>query len=263
MSLQPNTNPRLASLLRSTCWAFRGWLWPAALAVAGLLILATIVLYQNSVARQQREREAVIQAERNAVQARTQQAQAQQDAVVRAEQAVAQNAQAERDAQMKAASELEAYRDRYLAERTAKATGRVLAIAAAGVDGRADGSLTASLTSAFQQRGVVVASGLFSAAFASDGLFDRISNGDNKELQRLDLSRYASELLLAKKDLAFEKLPEHADYVSARLALNMKRIDAQTGRVLEDRTVTASGVGIDKTRAEAMAVERLIAQVTK
>ena len=251
-------------LIRNILFVLRWCLLP----IAGLLVLLVVwavvahnqaeaVRQQEEVARQEDAKRQVVAAEQARQQATAATEQAQQDAKA----AHGRKVQAERDAAAKAIRDHEAYLDRYLAERimaNAPDT-KVVAVLVVDQDRRVDHETGQAIVTLLQKQHVNATSSLFTDKFAADGLFEKVLANEQGDIKLLELAGHVDELVFVKTVAKFSGTRQVAGLVTAKLTATFRTVDVVSGRVLNGYALESTGVGSDNPKAEALAMERIIA----
>ena len=265
-------------LIRNILFALRWWLLPIAGLLVCLVVWAVVahnqaetVRQQGEVARQEDAKRQMVAAEQAKQQAAAALEQAKQQAAAAAEQArqdaeaaKERKAQAERDAAAKAIRNHEAYLERYLAERTmvnAPET-REVAVLVVDQERRVDHEKGQAIASILQKQHINATSSLFTDKFAADGLLEKVLANEQGDIKLLDLASHVDELLFVKTVAKFSDTRQVAGLVTAKLMATFRTVDVATGRVLGGYALESTGVGSDNQKAEALAMERIMAAYT-
>jgi hypothetical protein len=139
---------------------------------------------------------------------------------------------------------------------------RDVLIAVQSADMGLDSSLSAALANQLNQSGISADELAFKDAFARDGLLDSLFSGDATVAERLNLSKRAKFVLLAKQSTAHTTNSELAGLISSQLAFHARLISIPTGKAIDELQELSSGADFTEERAYAMARERLIKKLS-
>ena len=148
------------------------------------------------------------------------------------------------------------------AQSSAKIDG-IKRIAVLVADGKqSDPAMTQSLVKLLQDSNHQATGGLFTEIFVTSGLFDKVFNSDISVIKDLNLAGVTDEILLVKKDVAFNIRPEFS-MTDASMTLSLKFIGAASGAVLDSYTFNGDGEDFNKAKAEAEAAKKITAKFSE
>ena len=96
----------------------------------------------------------------------------------------------------------------------------------------------------------------FREAFISDGHLHNVFRGNTKILKDLNAFKYSDYLILGQKSAHFFQSEKLSGMISCKLDLNCK-IYRASGEIIESSTISHTGLGIDKQKAEQKATEMI------
>ena len=167
---------------------------------------------------------------------------------------------AERSRTKKAAKQREAYINRYLVTRSFlnQPNSTELASLVIGETGKAAQDIDQDIASRLRKKGLNATASLFTGPFVSDGIFDRIFNGNPGVVRKLRLSKHCDQIVLGKSSASFTRNPDLENMITARVSIQFRIISARTGAVENRFTLSETGVGFSKAAAEDLAIERIV-----
>jgi len=167
---------------------------------------------------------------------------------------------AERVRTKKAAKQREAYLNRYLVTRSFlnQPNSTEVAILVIGETGRVAQNIDQDMASRLTKKGLNATASFFAGPFVSDGIFEKLFNGNSAEVKKLQLSKHCDQIVLGKSLVNFTQNPGMEDMVTARVSVQFRIISARTGAIENRFTLSQTGVGFSKAAAEDLAIERIV-----
>ena len=102
---------------------------------------------------------------------------------------------------------------------------------------------------------------LFTDQFISDGIFEKIFNGNFYDISQLELQSHCDHLIIGKVATSFLKNPDMMNMITAKLDLNLHVISAQTAAATDLIIVSGKGVGFSKETAKNKALKSIFEQI--
>jgi len=104
-------------------------------------------------------------------------------------------------------------------------------------------------------------SNLFKSKFFSNGNYKDLYQGAIQEIFDLELINHLDYLVCGTIDSSFSKDQRLGDLVSCALSLDLKIYSIKTGEIISSNSFKDAGVGIDNSKAEQQAIERIASKV--
>ncbi len=153
------------------------------------------------------------------------------------------------------------FQERYLATGTTKIPGTTnIAVMTVDDRGLPDPQLSQQIAQGLKAMRVSTNTSLFKPAFAIDGVFSKVMNGEVDSIRSLSLSRFADYVLLGRKrttygtDQASQQMLGTSVY-TAQISVDLRVISAATGAIQRDLSVSERGVGLTSEKAGREALE--------
>ena len=138
-----------------------------------------------------------------------------------------------------------------------------VAVVVQGTDNGVDSVLSTALATQLKQSGINSDGSVFREAFARDGLLDSLFSGEMKRTAELGFPKRAHYILVAKQNTEYTTNRQLDGIITGQLTFHARLISTSTGRTSDESRELASGAGFTKERADTMARERLIKQLTR
>ena len=170
-----------------------------------------------------------------------------------------QEAKRQKQASENLATELKAYKDRYLDDQTAH---YVIAVLIVNEKGQPNKLMNQKLFSLLNTNGVLVTISLFKPQFISDGLFAGAFDGSKVALAKLDLANLADKLLLGRQTVEYSTNAALENLVTARMKLELQTVPLNKGGQGQSQVMESIGAELNRPAdAYAQAEERMIKQI--
>ena len=168
--------------------------------------------------------------------------------------------EAKRLEEQRAAQEHEAFLNRYLMTRSFTNNPESLEVSVLVIDedNTISQDITRKIALSLKNERLNVTSSLFTGAFVSDGIFEKIFGGDTGKVKNLELSKYSDLLILGKKEVNFTENPELQNMTTAKVSIEIHIVSSEAGTIEDNFKITETGAGFSKATAEGMAMERIL-----
>lgn len=123
--------------------------------------------------------------------------------------------------------------------------------------------ITQKIASILKTMRLNVIASLFTGQFVSDGLSQKIFEGNAGEVKNLGLLKHIDHIVLCKKTVKFTENPEMQNMITAHTVIEIHIISAKTGVIEDSFTVSEVGAGFSKAAAEDTARERIFKKLTE
>lgn len=119
-------------------------------------------------------------------------------------------------------------------------------------------NINQKIASQLKSKGINISPSFFTGYFVSDGLFNRIFNGDAEMVKKLKLLRHCDYVILGRKDpVSFIEHPEMQNLITAEVSIELHLISSKTGCIEDSISISEGGVGFSKQTAESSAMEKI------
>ena len=168
--------------------------------------------------------------------------------------------EAKRQEEQRLTQEHEAFLNRYLMARSFTNNPESLEVAVLVIDedNTISQDVTQKIALSLKNERCNVTSSLFTGAFVSDGIFEKIFGGDTGKVKNLELSKYRDLLILGKKEVNFTENPELQNMTTAKVSIEIHIVSLEAGTIEDNFKITETGAGFSKETAEGMAMERIL-----
>ena len=160
-------------------------------------------------------------------------------------------------------SEREEYIKKYIAQSTIPTKTAKIAVLVVDDGGHPNSTSTQLIRSFFQDRGFESTASLFTESFVSDNLFKEVFSGSSGQVRKLELTKYASHILLGKQSTTFSNNPDLQDLVTANVSLELHFVSSESGLIEDSFLSTKTGAGFNKANAEQDALKKVLAELGK
>lgn len=168
--------------------------------------------------------------------------------------------EAKRQEEQRLAQEHEAFLNRYLTTRsfTNNPESPEVAVLVIDEDNTISQDITREIALSLKNERLNVTSSLFTGAFVSDGIFEKIFGGDADYVRKLELSKYCDHGIFGKKEVNFTENPELQNMTTAKVSIEIHILSSETGMIEDNFKITETGAGFSKEAAAGMAMERIL-----
>lgn len=172
--------------------------------------------------------------------------------------------EAKRLEEQRDAREREDFLNRYLLSRSFlnRPESQEVAVLVIDEGNRVNRDVNQKIKSVLKNKGLNATASLFSDQFISDGVFDRIFEGDAEKVKKLELLKHTDYIILGKKTVAFSENPDMQNMITARTIVEFRIISAKTGVIEDSFTISEVGAGFSKATSEGLAIERILKKLS-
>ncbi|BBO18845.1 conserved hypothetical protein [Candidatus Brocadia pituitae] len=167
---------------------------------------------------------------------------------------------AKRQEEQRLAQEHEAFLNRYLTTRSFTNNPESLEVSVLVIDedNTISQDVTREIALSLKSERLNVTSSLFTSAFVSDGIFEKIFGGDADYVKKLELLKYCDQGIFGKKAVDFTENPELQNMTTAKISIEIHIVSSEAGTIEDNFRLTETGAGFSKATAEEMAMERIL-----
>jgi hypothetical protein len=154
---------------------------------------------------------------------------------------------------------------RYLLNRSFinRAESQEIAVLVVDENNKVNHEITRKIKSKLKTMRLNVTTSFFTGQFVSDGLFQKIFEGNAGEVRNLELLKHLDHIVLCKKTVKFTENPEMQNMITAQTVIEIHIISAKSGVIEESFTESEVGAGFSKATAEDAAKERILKKLTE